>query len=377
VSPLGLYLHIPFCESICGYCAFTRGILDDDLKTRYVGALEREIRRAGSASGPEAADTVYFGGGTPSLLDPGDVERLVAACRDAFNVAEDAEVTLEANPESADAGKLAGFRGAGINRLSLGIQSMLDEELRLLGRAHTAARARAAVTDARRAGFENVSVDLILGLPGQSPADSLASVEAVVALEPTHASLYLLELHPGADLVREAARAGLAPATDDDAADMYVAAMDRLQHAGLQQYEISNVARPGRESRHNLKYWTDGDWIGFGTAAHSTRHGVRWKNVAGTEEYISRIGSGRDPAAERLGLTVRQRVEEALFMGLRLAAGVDAGAVGRRYGVDVWDVYADRVAPFVDAGLLVIEDGRFRLTQRGMLLANEVMTAFV
>lgn len=376
-APLGLYVHIPFCASICGYCSFVRGLVDIHLKERYVAALECEIRGAGADGERAPADSVYIGGGTPSLLEAAHVEQIIAACRDAFALAPDAEVTLEANPESADASKLAGFREAGVNRLSLGVQSFRDAELKLLGRIHTAARARAAVGDAREAGFENLSLDLIVGLPGQSPGDCLASVEDVVALGPVHASVYLLELYPGAPLGREVARAGLSPVADDAAADMYVAAMERLEAAGLRQYEISNVARPGWESRHNIKYWMDGRWVGFGSAAHSTRDGVRWKNVPGTEEYINRIGAGQDPAMERQVLTARQRLEDGLFMGLRLSAGVDAGALGDRYGVDVWSAYGARLARFVDAGLLVRKSGRLRLTRRGMLLSSEVMMAFV
>ncbi len=377
--PLGLYLHVPFCPSICGYCAFTRGLSDAGLQARYVRALEQEIRRAGAEGGGHRArvDTVYFGGGTPSLLEPGQVGRLVATCREAFDVTADAEVTLEANPESIDGPKLAALREAGVNRLSLGIQSFLDAELRLLGRVHSAARARRAVAEARASGFENLSLDLILALPGQSLADCLFSVETVASLAPEHASLYLLELHADGRLASDAARLGLAQGPDDLAAEMYVAAMERLERSGFQQYEISNLARPGRESRHNLKYWTDGDWIGVGSAAHSTRGGVRWKNVPGTEEYIERVAAGRDPAAERQVLTARRQSEDALMMGLRLAAGVDARELGARYGIDVWKAYGPRLAPFVEEGLLIRDGGRVRLTRRGMLLASEVMIAFV
>ena len=378
MAPLGLYLHIPFCASLCGYCTFARGLFDEGLKRRYVAALEHEIRLAGAAAvGAQAsADTVYFGGGTPSLLEPAEIARLLAACRHAFELSPHAEVTLEANPESADRARLAAFREAGVTRVSLGAQSFLDAELRLLGRIHTAARARAAVRDARAAGFDNVSIDLIMGLPGQSLGDWLASVDSLVALAPEHASLYVLEIYPDVPLRREMARQSLEPAADDLAADMYLAAMERLEAAGSSQYEISNVARPGRESRHNMKYWTDGDWLGFGSAAHSTRDGVRWQNVRGAEEYIERV-EGQGPITERHVLTARERLEDALFMGLRLAAGVDAEALGRRHGIDVWASYGDRLAPFLDAGLLVGEGGALRLTRRGMLLANEVMSAFV
>jgi oxygen-independent coproporphyrinogen-3 oxidase len=374
--PLGLYLHVPFCESLCGYCTFARGLFAEGLKDRYLAALDLEIRHAGGSAGTARADTIYIGGGTPSLLDPSEVERLVCTCRETFDVGPHAEVTLEANPESVDPSRLAGFRAAGVTRLSLGAQSFLDAELALLGRVHTAARARKAIIDAADAGFESVCVDLMMGLPGQSLTNWLASVDELAALAPAHASLYILEIHPHDRLRVEMASRGLQAAADDLVADMYMAAMERLEGAGYRQYEISNLARPGRESRHNAKYWCDGDWIGFGSAAHSSCDGVRWRNVDDVEEYIARL-DGSGPVAERRVLSARQRLEDALFMGLRRAEGVDADALGRTYGIDVWGAFGWRLVPFVEAGLLVRQAGTLQLTRRGMLLANEVMMAFV
>jgi oxygen-independent coproporphyrinogen-3 oxidase len=373
---VGLYLHVPFCRSLCAYCTFTRGLFAEGLKDRYVAALAREIRDAGGSAGTARADTIYIGGGTPSLLDPSEVEQLVRACRETFDLDPHAEITLEANPESTDPSRLAGFRAAGVTRLSLGAQSFLDAELVLLGRIHTAAEARRAVAQAVDAGFESVGVDLMMGLPGQSLADWLTSVDELAALVPTHASLYVLEIHPHDRLRVEMARRGLAAAADDLVADMYLAAMERLEESGYRQYEISNLARPGRESRHNTKYWSDGDWIGFGSAAHSARDGVRWRNVDDVEEYIARV-DGSGPVAEREVLSARRRLEDALFMGLRRAEGVDADALRRKYGIDVWGAFGSRLGPFVEAGLLVRQDGTLQLTRRGMLLANEVMMSFV
>jgi oxygen-independent coproporphyrinogen III oxidase len=373
-SPLGLYLHVPFCSAICNYCNFNRGLFDARLKARYVDALAVEIRRAGRG---EPADTIFFGGGTPSLLDPPDVGALIGAAREVFDLAAEAEITLEANPETVTCATLEGFRAAGVNRLSLGVQSFRDEELRRLGRIHDADRARAAVALAREAGFSNVSCDLMMWLPGQSLPDWQQSVEALIGLGPEHASLYLLELYPNAPLREDMARAGWSQAPDDDAAGMYEWALDRLEAAGYRQYEMSNVARPGRASRHNLKYWTDGEWLGFGCGAHSTRDGVRWKNVAGTSDFIERIRAGRHAVVARRALTPRERLEEALITGLRLTAGLDLGEVGARYGVAVWDRYAERLQPALEAGLLGRDGRRLWLTRRGMLLANEVLTAFV
>jgi oxygen-independent coproporphyrinogen-3 oxidase len=370
----GLYLHIPFCSAICSYCNFNRGLFDADLKQRYVEAIEREILEAGDGSG---ADTIYFGGGTPSLLEPGEVERLIGACREAYAVAPGAEVTLEANPETVTADRLAAFRAAGITRLSFGVQSFHDAELRRLGRLHDAARACAAFDEARRAGFDNVSLDLMMWLPGQTVTGWLENVRRLIALGPEHASLYILELYPNAPLKEDMARGGWSLAPDEDAAEMYVRGMEALDAAGYRQYEISNVARPGRESRHNLKYWTDGAWRGFGCGAHSTMAGVRWKNVSATVEYVDRVEAGAGLVAERRVLTPLERLEEALFTGLRLVRGVDVSATSARYGIDGWARYGTALEPFLRDGVLLREGPRLRLTRSGMLVASEVMAVFV
>jgi oxygen-independent coproporphyrinogen III oxidase len=382
---LGLYLHIPFCSAICNYCNFNRGLFDAALKTRYVDALCSEIERAAdgsTASGAEArsakaADTIYFGGGTPSLLEPEEIARIIAACRASFDVTADAEITMEANPETVSEARLARFRAAGVTRLSFGVQSFRDDELRRLSRLHSAGRARDALGEARAAGFDNVSLDLMMWLPQQSVDDWLQSVDAAIALGPEHLSLYLLEVYPNAPLKDDMARARWSQAPDDDAAAMYGTAMERLEGAGLEQYEISNVARAGRRSRHNMKYWQDGEWLGFGCGAHSTRSGVRWKNISATDDYVVRIERGESTATDVRRLTPGERLGDALFTGLRLTDGVDLDAVGARYGVDVWARYGGELRPFLDEGCLKRDGARLWLTRRGMLLAHEVMAVFV
>src|SRR5207249_206083 len=306
-------------------------------------------------------------GGTPSLLEPDELARIIGACDDAFDVADDREVTLEANPETVTESRLRAFRDAGINRISFGVQSFREDELRRLSRLHTADRARQALAEARSAAFDNVSLDLMMWLPGQSVAQWLESVDAAIALEPEHLSLYLLEVYPNAPLKEDMARLRWSQAPDDDAAAMYLEAMERLETAGLMQYEISNVARPGRRSRHNLKYWIDGEWLGFGCGAHSTRAGVRWKNVASTEDYVQRIVSGKSPAVDVRRLPADERLGDALFMGLRLNEGVDLTGLNTRYGVDVWQRFGRELQPFVDAGTLVRDGTRMRLSREGML----------
>ena len=370
----GVYVHVPFCSAICNYCNFNRGLYDADLKTRYVDAL---LREAGTAPPGLPADTIFFGGGTPSLLEPDEIASIIGAVRASVDLDAGAEITLETNPETVDRQKLERFRDAGVNRLSFGVQSFQDGELKRLGRIHSAERARSAVREARAAGFDNVSLDLMMWLPSQTVHSWLANVDELIAAGPDHASLYLLELYPNAPLKEDMARAGWSQAPDDDAAEMYLRAMERLESAGLRQYEISNVARPGRESRHNVKYWRDGEWLAFGCGAHGTRGGVRWKNVSSTEEYIARVTSGAEAVAERRILSAGERLEDALFTGLRLVEGIDLDHFAGRFGVDVWRKYGAGLQPFVDAGWLMREERRLRLTRAGMLMANEVMTVFV
>jgi oxygen-independent coproporphyrinogen III oxidase len=374
LNPLGLYIHIPFCSAICNYCNFNRGLFESGLKDRYLAALEREIRQ--SASGV-AVDTVFFGGGTPSLLEPSEIGRLIVACSESFDLSADAEVTLETNPETSSAERMEQFRAAGVNRVSFGVQSFREEELKRLARIHSASRAREAIVEARRAGIDNVSLDLMMWLPQQTPAQWQESVEALIDVGPDHASLYLLELYPNAPLKEDMARSGWSLAPDDDAADMYLWSLGRLDRSGYAQYEISNVARAGRTARHNLKYWEDGEWLGFGCGAHSTRGGVRWKNVASTEDYIARVAAGTPIVSERRVLSADERLEEALFTGLRLTAGIDIAAISSRYGTDVWARYGGALAPFIEEGLVIHEGARLRLSRNGMLVANEILQVFV
>jgi oxygen-independent coproporphyrinogen-3 oxidase len=384
---LGLYIHVPFCSAICNYCNFNRGLFDAALKTRYVDALVSEIsqsailgQQAISNQQPaidRAADTIYFGGGTPSLLEPEEIARIIGACEGAFAVAADREVTMEANPESVSEARLAAYRAAGVNRLSFGVQSFRDEELRRLSRLHDADRARVAVGEARAAGFDNVSVDLMMWLPQQSISEWLESVDAAIALAPEHLSLYLLELYPNAPLKDDMARARWSQAPDEDAATMYVEAMERLEAAGLAQYEISNVARAGRRSRHNLKYWSDGEWLGFGCGAHSTRGGARWKNISSPADYSDTVMRGASPAVDLRRMTKEEQLGDALFTGLRVVDGIDTNVIQTRYGVDVWRRFGPELEPFIEAGCLRRDGARLWLTRQGMLLAHEVMAVFV
>jgi len=376
-SKPGLYVHVPFCSSICNYCNFNRGLFDESLKNRFVDAVRTEIRQFSPQPSALSPDTLYFGGGTPSLLTAHEIRAIIDESRSALGLTADAEITLEANPETVTTDTLEQFRGAGVNRLSFGVQSFRDEELERLGRLHSAERAVRAIESARAAGFDNVSIDLMMWLPGQDVAQWLASVDDAIRVNPDHLSLYILEVYAHLPLKQEIDRHGWTQQPDDAAAEMYESAMAKLDAAGYDQYEISNVCRPGRESRHNVKYWTDGGWLGFGPGAHSTWDGVRWRNMASTEEYTNKIGAGEPVAVERRTLTADERLGDALFTGLRLNCGIDTDLLSARYGIDVWGRFGERLVPFLDAGILLRQDGRLRLTRPGMLLANEVMSVFV
>jgi oxygen-independent coproporphyrinogen-3 oxidase len=375
----GLYVHVPFCSAICNYCNFNRGLFDEGLKQRFVEALRQEIRNTTITASPLPLppDTLYFGGGTPSLLTPAEIRSVIDQCRRSFELDADAEITLEANPETVDTAGLEGVRAAGVNRLSFGVQSFRDAELQRLGRLHSADRARQAVATARAAGFDNVSIDLMMGLPGQDVGQWRSSVEEAIAVAPDHLSLYILEVYPHLPLKQEIDRQGWPQPPDEAVAEMYEAAMVVLDAAGYEQYEISNVCTPGRRSRHNLKYWMDGNWWGFGPGAHSTWEGARWRNVSSTDDYIQRISAAAPVAVDRRALSPEERLGDALFTGLRLNDGIDLNILSARYGIDVWQRFSTRLEPFCDAGILLKQEDRLRLTRSGMLLANEVMSVFV
>jgi oxygen-independent coproporphyrinogen III oxidase len=377
LKPVGLYVHVPFCAAKCTYCHFAIDPRrpDDARQDRYLRALLAEMGAAPAA----AADTLYFGGGTPSLFSVDRLARVIDLARRRFSLPADAEVTVEANPADLDAAGYRELRSAGANRLSLGVQSFDDAVLSEMGRLHTAADSMRAVEQARGVGFGNVSVDLILGWPGETAARWERNLDGVAALAAPHLSLYVLEVE-GRTLLRHRARSGALELPEDDlVADLYRRAVDRLSALGLERYEISNFARPGFESRHNSKYWADAPFLGFGMSAHSYREGRRWWNLDTYGGYCRAVedrGASAAVAGQRV-LSPRERAQEALFTGLRRREGVDLEAFAAVHGVDVMSDYAAGLsAPF--AGGLVERRGRsLRLTERGILLSNEVFQAFV
>ena len=300
MDAIGLYVHIPFCRAKCAYCDFNSYAGLEHLFAPYVRALAREIELAGRRH-PLQAQTIYLGGGTPTVLPLDLLGEVLAACRRAFQVPEGAEVTVEANPGTVDGDYLAGLLSLGINRLSLGVQSFDEGELRLLGRIHTAREAVEACHLAREVGFDNLNLDLIYGIPRQTLAGWRETLRQALDLHPDHLSLYALTLEEHTPLAQRIAR-GEVPAPDDDlAAEMYVLAEETLAEAGYVHYEISNWARPGRQCRHNLTYWRNQPYLGFGAGAHSYFRGVRWWNVSSPEEYIARLMQGPEPAVMEAG----------------------------------------------------------------------------
>jgi oxygen-independent coproporphyrinogen-3 oxidase len=382
----GIYIHIPFCRARCSYCDFATGAYEGALADAYVRALAREIDsfgRGGSHANVGAVqdevDTVYFGGGTPSLLTPLQVARVLGAVRGRFRVRDGAEVTMEMNPGTVTRESARAFRAEGVNRASFGAQTFDDGELRSLGRTHTAADTRRTFETLRGAGFDNVSFDLIAGLPRQTLDAWGRNLEEALALRPEHLSLYLLEVHEGTPLAAQI-REGRQPAPDADlAAEMYRLMSARTREAGYEQYEISNFCLPGRESRHNMKYWTGAPYYGFGCSAHSfDGRAARWSNERDTRQYVGLIEGAGSAVAERTELDARERSAEALFLGLRLLSrGVDLAEHRALFRRDVRAEYAEDLARFDDAGLIKIEGDVLRLTEEGALLSNEVFSAFV
>ncbi|WP_340540342.1 radical SAM family heme chaperone HemW [Nocardioides sp. GXZ039] len=370
------YVHIPFCTVRCGYCDFNTYTAAElgtpergASRESYAESAIAEVRRARAALGSVelAASTVFFGGGTPTLLSPADLGSVLAAIADEFGLSPDAEITTEANPDSVGPAELAALREAGFTRISFGMQSSVGHVLRVLDRTHDPERVPEVVEWSRRAGFDQISLDLIYGTPGESVADWSRSLDAALACEPDHVSAYSLIVEDGTALARRVRRGELAMPDDDDLADKYVLADERLTVAGLDWYEVSNWARGGiagpAACRHNLAYWRGGDWWGIGPGAHSHVGGTRWWNVRHPVAYAERLASDRSPAQAREILDADTRRLERVLLEVRLSEGLALDVLDSTAGVS--DVLAQDLAH--------VEDGRLLLTRRGRLLADAVV----
>ncbi len=370
----GVYLHIPFCRSRCSYCDFATDVYrSSGAVERYVAALISEIQNS-RIDIESAADTVYFGGGTPSLLLPQQVERIIEVVRDRFGISVDTEITMEMNPATVTLESLTAYRSLGVNRASFGVQTFDDTALKLLARGHNADDARNTFKLLREAGFDNISLDLIAGLPGQTLGQWEQNLDEALSLSPEHISLYLLEIHQGTPLA-EQIRSGRETRPDEElAAEMYEMMLDRLGAAGYAQYEISNFSLPGRESRHNSKYWTLDPVFGFGVSAHSFDGRERYANERDTAKYVEMISSSGIAEIKREAVDL---CSEYIFLGLRLDAGIEMADFRIRFGVEFVVKYENEIASLLESELVEIDDGRIRLTRFGKLYSNEVFAYFV
>lgn len=388
---LALYVHIPFCAARCPYCDFNTYAGLDALYRPYIAALAEEIRRAGAQRSRPAAHTVFIGGGTPTVLPNELFEKVLRACQAAFDIAPDAELTSEANPGTVDQAHFAALRAMGVNRLSMGVQSFDDAELRFLGRIHDAGEAEAAIEAARSAGFDNINLDFIFGLPGQDPATWRRTLLTAAEFQPEHLSLYSLTVESGTPLAEWVQSGQVAEPDDDLAADLYLGAAETLAGLGLFQYEISNWAREGRQCRHNLVYWRNEPYLGFGAGAHSFDGERRWWNHRGVADYIARVRAGQEPEADSENIDRRLAMGETLMLGLRLVdEGVTDARFRSRFGVGLFETFGAEIEKLLARGLLEQFDrapapaspqdrggAGVRLAARGRLLGNQVFAEFL
>jgi oxygen-independent coproporphyrinogen III oxidase len=367
-----LYVHIPFCTRKCIYCDFY-SIETVSLMEGFLDALEKEIALSAGAGNGEIFDTLFFGGGTPSLLSVRQLERVMRSLRSAFAIAPGAEITLEANPGTVSRETLSGYRSLGVNRLSIGVQSFDEQELRFLGRIHNADDAERSVSLARESGFDNVSIDLIYSLPGQSAEQWAGTLSRALALRPDHVSAYSLIVEDDTPLARMVAAKLVSPNPVEAEASLYDHTMQQLADAGFEHYEVSNYARPHFRSLHNSAYWSHAGYLGFGPSAHSFwRRGdahVRWANVPAVSRYCDSLRRGELPVAMREEVTRTQLCNERIFLGLR-SGGVDLSVLEGEFGLP-----ADRRAlagALVNDGAAVMDRGMLRLTSRGFMLCDEI-----
>ena len=376
MRPLALYLHIPYCLSRCHYCDFNTYVLDGPQSREYVRALAAEIRHQGAALDAEQrrVETIFFGGGTPSLLPAEDLCALLEVCRGAFRVAPEAEITLEANPETVMPEAFVALRRGGFNRVSLGVQALHAGLLQVLGRPHTPARATEAFAAVRAAGFANVNLDVMFGLPGQSLRDWRRTLEGVVSLAPEHLSTYGLTIEEGTLFGRLHRQGALRLPPEGAHLTMYREALRYLPAAGYRRYEISSFARPGFECRHNLTYWRQGEYLGLGAGAHGYLGGVRSMNQRLPAAYISAVTRQGSAVVARENPSPVEQVEEALMLGLRLADGLHLAAIAARFGLPDPPIDPAVLARLTGMGLIEAGDGLLRLTEAGLAVSDTVIT---
>lgn len=398
---VGLYVHVPFCEKLCYYCDFNTYLLRDGGVDDYLSALESEIGLYASGraeteplrlTGPPVSevtfDTVFIGGGTPTALTADQLTRLLDAIRGGFSIAADAEITIEANPGTLIDSRLHALRDGGVNRLSIGVQSLNDDLLRSLGRIHNAGQAKDCYERARRIGFNNISLDLMFGLPEQDPADWRRTLTEITSWGPEHLSCYGLIIEEGTRFGEWHAEGRLLLPGEDNEVEMYRFTAEHLAERGYDHYEISNWAKPDRQSRHNRMYWHNGDWLGLGPGAHSQWQGQRFANVRLPSDYATTVatgtlpieGAGSDPDLGVQHVSRQTAMEDTLIFGLRLREGVSASSFRDRFGIELKDEFGPQISELAELGLLEwtrSESPTLRLTERGLMLSNQVLSRFL
>jgi oxygen-independent coproporphyrinogen-3 oxidase len=386
-NPLALYVHIPFCTAKCTYCDFNSYAGQDSLMAPYAQAVKKEAQLWSRYLEGRSVETIFFGGGTPSLLPLPEMRVIVTALRERFDIQRDAEITLEANPGTVDEAHLQGLRGLGFNRISFGVQSFHDDELRTLERIHDADEVDQAYTWARKAGFENINLDLIYGLAWQTLEGWQLNLERALAMVPEHLSLYALTLEDGTPLTRDVERGRSLGPDLDLQADMFEWSVERMKRSGYQHYEVSNWARPGRECRHNLVYWRNSDWLGLGAGAHSHLFEQRFADAASPSRYIALVNeseSGADDCFEgmrQIGMREAadrsREMSETAFLALRLREGLDLAAFEARFGLPFERVFGEALKETQALGLTELSGGRLRLRDEAVLVGDEAFIRFL
>lgn len=379
MKSLGVYIHIPFCVRKCNYCDFLSAPATKEQITAYVGALKREIKREAAQYRDYQVTTIFFGGGTPSLLEEQHISELMEVLKREYLIAEHAEITLEMNPGTATKEKLQALHQAGINRLSIGLQSANNAELRMLGRIHSYEMFLETYHDARACGFDNINIDLMSGLPGQKMDDWEHTLQTIIDLEPEHISAYSLIIEEGTEIYRNIERYPALPSEEVDRM-MYHKTKELLREHGYERYEISNYAKPGYESKHNCVYWQRGAYVGFGLGASSMVANVRWKNTAELSEYMQvckEKAKEKNIKQEQEELTQQDCMEEFIFLGLRMMNGIKKQDFFEVFGASIQEVYGDVLKKWEDQNMLYQDDMCVRLTEEGVDICNMIFSDFL
>ncbi len=377
MDAIGLYLHIPYCLHKCGYCDFNSHNINEAEMESYVRALLAEMEHYAPAAADRRVGTIFFGGGTPTTLPFTDLARILKACHQHFKVDPEAEITCEANPATIPQSDLKELREAGFNRLSIGVQSFDPAELERLERVHSVDEVYLTVERARTAGFDNLSLDLMFGLPGQTVERWQDNLKRALGLNPEHLSAYNLTIEPDTVFYKQQAQGHLVMPPDDFQRELFEITIDTLTGAGYEHYEISNYAKPAKQCRHNLNYWVNGEYLGLGAGASSTFNGERFKNVNLPARYIAQINETQTAVESRETPDRRQRMGEAVMLGLRLRDGLRLAAFEQQFSLSFHEAFGDTLARLAGMGLLEINSDRAVLTREGLFLADSVIVEFI